>query len=191
MPDQRPVEERFWEKVKKTEKCWNWTAGKVPDGYGKFTVNGRLKLAHRVSYEMEFGAIPSGLTLDHLCRNRACVNPKHLEPVSNKENVLRGFSYSAVNARKESCPKGHPYDHEGPNGGTKRSRRCNTCSKEAAKRMRDSYREQPRRPSPTKERLQQLIEGGASWVDIGRRYGVSDVTAKNWAKKHELIGRGG
>jgi hypothetical protein len=109
----KPIIERFMSKVEKTQDgCWNWTGAVAPGGYGKFNVE-KKKIrkcfnAHRWSYEHFKGSIPNGLTLDHLCRNRRCVNPDHLEPVTIGENLLRGNGVSGVNARKTHCPKGHP-----------------------------------------------------------------------------------
>lgn len=96
--------------------CVEWEGGKDRDGYGQIsaTVRGRRTTlrAHRVSYEKHIGPIPVGLTLDHLCRNRGCVNPKHLEPVTNRENVLRGQGPAAVNARRTHCVHGHEFTPE-------------------------------------------------------------------------------
>jgi len=105
-----PAEERFWAKVEKTETCWLWTAYQDGGGYGQFRVNGHGILAHRFAYELLIGPIPAGLTLDHLCRVRHCVNPAHLEPVSQRENTLRGESFAAQEARRTHCHKGHAYD---------------------------------------------------------------------------------
>lgn len=106
------AEERFWEKVHRfSDGCWFWlaTGGQGRSGeYGSFWNGERKVLAHRYAYELLVGPIPEGLTLDHLCRNTRCVNPAHLEPVTNKENTLRGFGWAGENARKTHCVNGHP-----------------------------------------------------------------------------------
>jgi hypothetical protein len=113
--------------------CHEWTASRSPEGYGRFYLNGRPNQAHRVSYELFVGPIPEGLELDHLCRNRACVNPEHLEPVTRAENNARGESVSKYHALKTHCPKGHPYELVGvqyrKDGATKGpQRRCKPCT---------------------------------------------------------------
>lgn len=107
------LEDRFWAKVDKSNAsdCWIWTAFKSK-GYGQFGIGGKLYKSHRVAYELVKGPIPQGMTLDHLCKNKACVNPAHLEPVSQKENVLRGTSLLALNKQKTHCPKGHILEGE-------------------------------------------------------------------------------
>lgn len=92
--------------------CWSWTGAIDKKGYGRIRINKCVLKAHRVAYEEWEGPIPPGLTLDHLCRNHACINPHHLEPVTNQENVLRGDGPCARNARATHCPQGHPYDAE-------------------------------------------------------------------------------
>lgn len=89
--------------------CWEWKGYINAGGYGQFTVKGTSRAAHRVMWELAGRSVNLVLQLDHLCRNRACVNPDHLEQVSNKENVLRGQGISANNARKTHCLRGHPY----------------------------------------------------------------------------------
>lgn len=89
----RPTEDRFWEKVDGSGDCWEWTGTRQTMGYGSFWVLGQGKrLAHRVAYELLVGPIAEGRELDHRCRNRICVNPDHLEPVSHRENVRRGVA---------------------------------------------------------------------------------------------------
>jgi hypothetical protein len=128
--------DRFWSKVDRSGSCWLWVGKQNNRGYGIFHADGRSLLAHRVAYELEVGPIPDGLTLDHVrskgCRNRHCVNPDHLEPVTQRENVLRGSGFAALNAAKTHCPRGHQYTPENtyanphPDGG----RICRTCKRE-------------------------------------------------------------
>lgn len=101
-------EQRFWKKVNKTEGCWLWTGSRDRDGYGQFWHQKKMLAAHRWSYEMLVGPIPFGLQIDHLCRTPGCVNPNHLEPVTQRENLLRGNTIQARNAAKTHCPHGHP-----------------------------------------------------------------------------------
>lgn len=95
--DGLPAESRFWKYVAKDAEtgCWNWTGG-TTKGYGSFTHPGRKKCyAHRYSWELHRGTIPDGLVIDHLCRNTRCVNPDHLEPVTQQENVRRSIRGAA------------------------------------------------------------------------------------------------
>ena len=132
--------ERFWAKVDKhgpipehrldLGPCWVWTAGTNRAGYGKFGVGREagkqlIVQAHRFAYELLAGSIPEGLELDHLCRNRPCVNPDHMEPVTHAENMARGY------AAKTHCVRGHEFTPENTcfwNG--TRKRRCRTCNRE-------------------------------------------------------------
>lgn len=96
--------ERFWAKVEKTEPgCWLWRGYRTPNGYAQFKADGKTTRVHRWAYKQLVGPIPDGLGLDHLCRVRHCVNPAHLEPVTNKENTARGINFIAVNIRKTNC----------------------------------------------------------------------------------------
>lgn len=105
--DQLP--ERLASKVNIDETgCWLWTACVYPGGYGMYRHNGKLQRAHRVVYTLLVGEIPSGLQLDHLCRVRHCVNPEHLEPVTQRENLLRGDHPNHVANRTKICQRGHP-----------------------------------------------------------------------------------
>lgn len=98
---------RFWAKVDKTGTCWLWTASVGNHGYGQMGVAGGVQLAHRIAYALAFGEIPEGLTIDHLCMVKRCVNPGHLEAVSRAENVRRAHD-SGVYYSLAHCPQGHP-----------------------------------------------------------------------------------
>lgn len=104
-----PVE-RFWSFVDKSGDCWIWLGARNKN-YGRFNIDQATPVwAHRFSYELLIGPIPSGLHLDHLCRNPPCVNPSHLEPVTVAQNLERsGMAPATVNSRKTHCPNGHEY----------------------------------------------------------------------------------
>lgn len=99
--------DRFWSKVDVGD-CWQWTAC-TQRGYGRFMAGDGLKRAHRFAYELLVGPIPEGQQLDHLCRNRGCVNPDHLQAVDARTNVLRGESFIAHQARQTHCKRGHEF----------------------------------------------------------------------------------
>lgn len=140
-PRKRPPIERFAEKLRALDNgCVEWTAYVGKNGYGRFYVDGRGALAHRWSYQFHVGPIPSGLVIDHLCRNTRCVNPDHLEAVTASENVRRGTGPQIAVERYRAithCPQGHPYTDENTYRGG-RGRTCITCKR--AKR-REQYQQ--------------------------------------------------
>ena|SRR3990167_6455469 len=132
---------RFWGHVNKTEDCWLWLAYIDRYGYGRHYVPGLgNQLAHRLAYRFVVGSIPRDLELDHLCRNTACVNPSHLEPVTHTENIRRGLNViPSINRSKTHCPQGHPYAKARLGlwkRGAQTYRRCNQCKAAAARRYR-------------------------------------------------------
>lgn len=127
--------ERFWSKVIRGDGCWTWSGAHFTmTGYAIFNKKmddgvWRPTVAHRVAYEIAVGPIPDGLVIDHLCRNRGCVNPQHMEPVSRGENVLRGESQSARQARQTHCIHGHEFTPENTyrRPGAPNKRDCRVC----------------------------------------------------------------
>lgn len=131
-----PATERFWSKVFKTPTCWEWTASKIPSGYGRFNASGHAwEYAHRFSYQLIYGDIPDGLEIDHLCRNRGYVNPSHLEPVTHAVNCQRG-NIGRIQRLKTHCPRGHPYDSENTRL-YRNGRYCRACSQLKCQQRRD------------------------------------------------------
>jgi hypothetical protein len=117
------------------EGCWEWTGAITSKGYGSIGHEGRRLSSHRLSYELLVGEIPDGLHLDHLCRNRKCCNPEHLEPVPQRTNTLRGVSFAAENAVKTHCRHGHEYTEANTYVDSRGSRSCKTC-RQASHRKR-------------------------------------------------------
>lgn len=135
----KTLSERFAAKYAVNEEsgCWQWTAARSSNGYGKIQVHAGTQssdYAHRVSYELHVGPIPAGLVIDHLCRNKLCVNPAHLEPVTARENVLRGTGPSAKCAAMTHCIRGHLLDEENTYVCPRGKRGCRKCRREANRR---------------------------------------------------------
>jgi len=145
----KTVEQRFWEKVGPHDDpnvCWLWIGcssqrkqgGHGNQRYGHIRVDGATFQVHRFSYVLHYGTIPEGMTIDHVkargCTSTLCVNPAHLEAVTNKVNILRGDSFSAVEAKQTHCVHGHSFDEE--NTLYSGQRFCRACNKEKHIKMR-------------------------------------------------------
>ena len=116
-------------------ECYVWHGAIAANGYGRITFRGVDTTVHRAAYELANGPIPVGLQVDHLCRNRACWRPSHLEAVTQRENLLRGEGATGTNARKTECVHGHPFDdantYRNKKDGT---RQCRACNRDKANR---------------------------------------------------------
>lgn len=132
--------ESFWDKVdEQADGCWHWIGATDDAGYGRFRSREHgTNMAHRIAYLALAGPIPDGLSLDHLCRVRCCVNPDHLEPVTARENILRGYGRGANEARQTHCQHGHPLSGDNlyikPNG----RRQCRQCNRDRVTAFRES-----------------------------------------------------
>ncbi len=161
--DPAKVQDRFWPKVEATGFCWNWIANRV-GGYGSFYLGGPSRgvgRAHRVAYMLLVGPIPDGYELDHLCRNRACVNPDHLEPVTKHENQLRSpVTKSGLNARLR-CAKGHEinpaFAYLRADTGTYK---CDTCQYLAGRRQ--NIRKAAKKYNVSLEEAEKLVKHGGN-----------------------------
>lgn len=136
--------------------CWIYTGHITPAGYGQNKIAGRKVLIHRFMWEQMRGPIAPGLEIDHLCRNRSCCNPEHLEPVTHRVNQHRGFSPWGINARKTHCHRGHEFNDENTYRHTNGGRMCKACAAIANAKYRETHRErrneaQRRRRAAAKE----------------------------------------
>jgi hypothetical protein len=143
------LEDRFWAQVSRTDTCWFWTGWISKRGYGRTRgADGKSALAHRIAYQLAKGDIPAGLVLDHLCHtgdracpggddcpHRRCVNPDHLEPVTQAENGHR-----SVQTRRTHCPKGHLYSAENTRRNKNGTRSCRACAAQSAAAITRAYR---------------------------------------------------
>ena len=139
MAEELTREQRFWAHVDVSEGCWAWAGARNSKGYGLYTpVRRGVFMAHRFAWESHVGPIPEGLQIDHLCRNRSCVRPDHLEPVTLQENIRRGAKSTATH-----CKYGHAYTSDNTRlairDGARTCRACNRAHhiRQAERKKRD------------------------------------------------------
>lgn len=129
---------RFFAKISMPDPdtgCMEWTGSKMKNGYGRFGLNRdfgpAVWFAHRMAYTYWVGPIPEGMDLDHLCRNRACVNPDHLEPKTRRDNLLASgsLSFAAKRAAVTHCPRGHEYTEANTRLSKRNQRNCRECAR--------------------------------------------------------------
>ena len=170
-PSNPPNAEKFWSLADKSKPpCWQWTGPSSPLGYGYF---GRYGVAHRVAYEIAVGPIPDGLEIDHLCRNRGCVNPEHLDAVTHRQNILRGETLASINAAKTHCWRGHPFDEGNTRVSAIGYRTCRACNQINVGKWADRNRDKVR--AACLERVRRLAARRAS--------AAKGLPAPEWAAK--------
>jgi DNA-binding CsgD family transcriptional regulator len=174
--------------------CWLWI-GKVNHlGYGALWIRDSAKKtgwrsisAHRHSYETNIGPIPDGLSLDHKCRVRCCVNPAHLEPVTHAENVRRGISGEVNGARmraKTHCPSGHPYSAENTRFNENNHRACRQCDREkAAKKRANAGVKYTHLSSAQRSEMLNQFANGKTTKELARYFGVDISTIQKWIRR--------
>lgn len=137
----RTLRERFESKIARSEGgCWEWTAARFQSGYGAIRIEGQTRLAHRISHELYIGPIPEGLGIDHLCKNRGCVRPSHIEAVPQRVNLARGDHPAAIVRRTNVCGHGHALTPENTYITPAGWRRCRECCRRHGRELRQRRR---------------------------------------------------
>jgi hypothetical protein len=132
------LQRRFWSKVHLSSHCWEWTAARQLNGYGRFRLPDRHVGAHVMAYELSFGPVPDGLEVHHTCENRLCVRPTHLRATTHRDNLLASATLAGVNARKTHCIRNHEFTPENTLVDAKRGKRsCRTCRNQRRRELRN------------------------------------------------------
>lgn len=188
-----PICDRFWSKVGRggPSDCWEWTGPINAKGYGRFHAVGASEMAHRTSVRLSGREIPEGFEVDHVCRNRRCVNPAHLRVVTHQENLLAGATIVAAAAARTHCPKGHPLS--GTNLSISRGkRRCMECDRLRASLTYVHTTTRRRRRHLTQEEvagIRRRIENGDSHSQIAGDLRLSVATISRVRNARDDYGR--
>lgn len=172
-------EARFFGRVNKTPECWLWTGKTDRDGYGHCWDSRHQKTsrAHIVSFELSGRRVPEGLQLDHLCRVRHCVRPDHLEPVTTRENLMRGQTEARRNAEKTLCKRGHPLPFTGARRFCRECVRLRTSSPDEAREIRGQRGEEHHAAKLSESAVRSIRAdyeaGRGSQYALARQYGVT------------------
>lgn len=196
-----PLERFIAKRIVQEDGCWGWKGAVNGSGYSLLVLNGKSIRAHRWSYENWVGPIPEGFHIDHLCRNRYCTNPEHLEAVSHRENLLRGKTIAARNSAKTHCKNGHEYTEANTKITNEGARSCRACmrmwSAQLSKRRRNGETA-PRRPSAIERFIERrtirpdgcwdwtgtINGGGYAAFHVGRKI----VAAHRWSYEYWIGG---
>jgi hypothetical protein len=165
---------RFDSKVRLGNECHEWIAGKDGDGYGRFWLRGKMKRAHVLSWQRAAGRkVREGLEINHLCKNESCVNAKHLQEATHRENMLHGDSFASEHLTRTHCPQGHEYTEANcvPSALKRGKRECLTCDR-AQTRERDALLKE------AKEIL------GLTQLEYRSRFGSTSGVALNVIKRY-------
>lgn len=177
----------FWDRTERVRNCILWTGALDKDGYGKLNRLGRTWQAHRYVWTMLRGEIPADRVVTQTCCNHRCVNVEHLELVNRWIANAAGHGPTAVNLRKTHCKNGHPLEETYPEQDSDviaPKRKCRICAREVQKRRKRRFGG-PKKPRPSKQVLAKLMRDH-SFVQIGELHGVTDTTARNWARDYGL-----
>lgn len=188
-----PTLARFWSMVTLADQdaCWLWIGPTNAKGYGRFHANGASEMAHRTSVRIDGRHIPCGMEVDHGCKNRGCVNPRHLRVVTHQVNLLAGDTVAAASAAKTHCPVGHPYSGDNliNRKGKRRCRECDRARSEARYAPTTTRRRRRHLLASEVSEIRARIAAGQSHSRIAADFSLSVATISNVRNGRANYGR--
>lgn len=183
--------QQYWQRLDTadTDACWPWKGGLDRGGYGRFQTGRKFFAAHRVAFGLSKGPIEPGLVLDHLCHNRACCNPAHLEQVTSRENTMRGQATCSEPMRSGRCQRGHALTESNIYRYSSGNRACKTCADQRPSKPPPSDKEGRLTREQVRE-IHALHAAGSRQCELVRRFGVTRrtirliVTGQSWAAEY-------